>query len=108
MSKPDLPLPVWENTWENWGYPDNWQGIANVLKEWAGRKCEHCGQPNVYPSYVLTVHHLNGDKADCRFENIVALCQACHLHIQGKYFVGKDHYQAWLLGKPEWVTIRGL
>ena len=78
------------------------------MKQWADRKCEHCGQPHFYPGYVLTVHHLNMDKMDCRFENLVVLCQACHLHIQGKYVVGKSHYQAWLLGKPEWVTIRGL
>lgn len=33
---------------------------------------------------VLTVHHFNGDKADCRWWNLGALCQRCHLTIQGK------------------------
>ncbi len=33
---------------------------------------------------ILTVHHLNGNKADCRWYNLSALCQRCHLHIQGK------------------------
>src|SRR4051794_10918510 len=33
---------------------------------------------------ILTVHHLNGDKFDCRWWNLVALCQRCHLQIQGK------------------------
>lgn len=33
---------------------------------------------------VLTVHHLNMDKADCRWWNLAALCQRCHLSIQGK------------------------
>jgi hypothetical protein len=33
---------------------------------------------------ILTVHHLNGDKMDCRWWNLVALCQRCHLQIQGK------------------------
>jgi hypothetical protein len=33
---------------------------------------------------VLTVHHLNGDKFDCRWWNLAALCQRCHLQIQGK------------------------
>ena len=33
---------------------------------------------------VLTVHHLNGVKRDCRWWNLVALCQRCHLTIQGK------------------------
>ena len=33
---------------------------------------------------ILTVHHLNGVKADCRWWNLAALCQRCHLTIQGK------------------------
>lgn len=33
---------------------------------------------------VLTVHHLTGEKADCRWWNIPPLCQRCHLYIQGR------------------------
>jgi len=33
---------------------------------------------------ILTVHHLNGDKADLRWWNLAALCQRCHLEIQGR------------------------
>lgn len=33
---------------------------------------------------VLTVHHLNGVKHDCRWWNLTSLCQRCHLTIQGK------------------------
>jgi len=33
---------------------------------------------------VLTVHHLTGVKADCRPFNLCALCQRCHLEIQGR------------------------
>lgn len=33
---------------------------------------------------VLTVHHLNGIKLDCRWWNLVSLCQRDHLIIQGK------------------------
>lgn len=33
---------------------------------------------------VLTVHHLDGNKANCRWWNLAALCQRCHLQIQGK------------------------
>lgn len=33
---------------------------------------------------VLTVHHLTGEKADCRWWNLAALCQRCHLYIQGR------------------------
>lgn len=33
---------------------------------------------------ILTVHHLDGDKANCRWWNLAALCQRCHLEIQGR------------------------
>jgi 5-methylcytosine-specific restriction endonuclease McrA len=33
---------------------------------------------------VLTVHHLDGSKANCRWWNLAALCQRCHLQIQGR------------------------
>lgn len=67
--------------------------------------CEHCGHSNdPEGGYALTVHHLNGDKSDCSFENLVALCQRCHLHIQGRYTPG----QQWLICRPAWAEARGL
>jgi hypothetical protein len=33
---------------------------------------------------VLTVHHLDGDKANSAWWNLAALCQRCHLEIQAK------------------------
>lgn len=33
---------------------------------------------------ILTVHHLDKVKGNCRWWNLVALCQRCHLQIQGK------------------------
>lgn len=38
---------------------------------------------------VLTVHHLDGNKANCRWWNLVALCQRCHLAIQGKVVMAR-------------------
>lgn len=31
---------------------------------------------------ILTVHHLNQVKADCRWWNLTSLCQRCHLRVQ--------------------------
>lgn len=33
---------------------------------------------------ILTVHHLDGDKTNLRWWNLAALCQRCHLEIQGR------------------------
>lgn len=50
----------------------------------------HAG-PRTYPGQrvqaqwrILTVHHLDGNKANCRWFNLCALCQRCHLQVQGK------------------------
>jgi len=42
---------------------------------------------------ILTVHHLDGDKANCRWWNLAALCQRCHLTIQGR--VVMDRIYPW-------------
>lgn len=54
---------------------------------------------------VLTVHHLTGHwgatgdaKRDCRWWNLVALCQRCHLQIQGKVQMDRPY----LLTHSEW------
>lgn len=33
---------------------------------------------------IGTVHHFDGDKSNCRWWNLMALCQRCHLQVQGK------------------------
>lgn len=67
------------------GYPPNWEAIATRIKAAAGWRCERCQHPNsVETGHVLTVHHLDGHKANCEDWNLAALCQRCHLHIQHK------------------------
>ena len=45
---------------------------------------EHCTHPQDGKLRILTVHHLTGQKDDNRWWNLLALCQSCHLTIQGK------------------------
>lgn len=47
---------------------------------------------------ILTVHHLNGVKHDCRWWNLAALCQRCHLAIQGKVVMNR----VWPWEHSEW------
>ena len=85
------------------GYPDNWEDIANDVKDAAGRVCENCGSPSVQ-GRILTVHHLDMNPSNCDPKNLVAFCQVCHLRIQAKYWVG----QLWLFGRPSWAVRRDL
>ena len=87
------------------GYPKNWRQIADHIKINASWRCEHCGHPHdPEHGYTLTVHHLDGNPANCAPENLVALCQRCHLHIQARYIPG----QQFLFDPPQWAVKRGL
>lgn len=75
-------------------YPEDWDEIATAVKEAAGWRCVRCDHPHA-PGVgrCLTVHHLDGDKANCRWWNIPALCQKCHLQVQAK--VRMDQTYVW-------------
>ena len=59
---------------------------------------ERCSHPQDGKLRVLTVHHLDNDKANVRWWNLAALCQVCHLQIQGKVQLE----QAYLHPHTEW------
>lgn len=73
-------------------YPDDWADIANAVKEFAGWRCVRCGiihDPDPRTGNTLTVHHLDLNPANCRWWNIPALCQRCHLTIQAKVYMDR-------------------
>lgn len=41
---------------------------------------------------VLTVHHLDEDKMNCRWWNLAALCQRCHLRMQRGVVMGRPYH----------------
>lgn len=47
---------------------------------------------------ILTVHHLDGDKANNRWWNLLALCQVCHLRIQAAVIPDRP----WLFPHTPW------
>jgi hypothetical protein len=80
-------------------YPENWHAIATTVKDEANWQCVRCGHEHDPQSgYCLTVHHLDGDKSNCEWWNIPALCQRCHLSIQGRIKMERQ----WLFEHKEW------
>jgi hypothetical protein len=82
-------------------YPPEWPAVAKEVKDAAAWKCERCGHGHEPKTgYSLTVHHLDGDKANLARWNLAALCQRCHLHIQGRVFMPQFYmfeHTAWFL-----------
>jgi len=81
-------------------YPENWKEIATQVKAEAGGKCIRCGhEHDPETGHTLTVHHFDGDKANCRWWNLLALCQRCHLSVQARV----DPEQPYFLEHSEWA-----
>lgn len=108
-------------------YPSEWREIATRVKEQAGWRCIRCRHPHdphgrramvitcepdcrhaqmVGPhgekysdrARCLTVHHLDGDKGNSAWWNLLALCQVCHLQVQARVVPERP----WLLEHSEW------
>jgi len=80
-------------------YPPNWNEIAQAVKDAAGWKCIRCDHIHDIPAgFMLTVHHLDLNPANCAWWNIPALCQKCHLTIQAKVVMERF----WMFEHSEW------
>jgi hypothetical protein len=82
-------------------YPPDWPAIAQAVKDAAGWRCVRCDHPHeVETGFVLTVHHLDLNPANCRWWNLAALCQRCHLRIQAKVVLERP----WLFEHTDWFV----
>jgi len=80
-------------------YPHNWNEIALKVKQEVDWRCVRCGHiHDPQKGYMLTVHHLDLNKSNCAWWNIPALCQRCHLRIQGKVIME----QLFMFDHSEW------
>jgi transcription elongation factor Elf1 len=81
-------------------YPSDWKVIASECKSAARWKCIRCGHDNCRESgHVLTVHHFDGDKSNCEWWNLLALCQRCHLRFQGRV----NPHKPYMFEHSEWL-----
>lgn len=64
-------------------YAANGKETRRAAREAAGNKCIRCGSPSV-KGRILTTHHFDGNKSNDQWWNLLALCQVCHLKVQGK------------------------
>lgn len=84
------PMELVNGTYESWSPCDD--------------QCTHPGPKRINGGIVeakariLTVHHLDEVKLNCRWWNLAALCQRCHLTIQGRVKLHRPYF----LEHSEW------
>jgi 5-methylcytosine-specific restriction endonuclease McrA len=68
-------------------YPKNWKQIREKIMARAENRCELCNAKNYELHWktgskvVLTIHHINFNPQDNRTNNLLALCQRCHIKL---------------------------
>lgn len=66
-------------------YSEDWDQIGDRVRAEAGGKCIRCDhEHDPVNGYALTVHHFDGNKSNNEWWNLMALCQRCHLTVQGR------------------------
>jgi hypothetical protein len=67
-------------------YPADWDEISTRIRTLAGWRCLACDTPHGPRPFVLTTHHIDHNPPNVADDNLVALCQVCHLKAHGKHF----------------------
>ena len=83
-------------------YPENWKEVAEEVKDrahWQCVRCDHIHERETW--HILTVHHFDGDKRNCEWWNLLALCQRCHLKVQAKF----DWSNVTQKNCPKWLML---
>ncbi len=96
-------------------YHPKWTLISRLIRFIrAGNCCEWCEAVNYEPhprtksKVVLTVAHIDHNKDNNRFNNLAALCQACHLKHDIKQHVDNRRYGRNWKGKHQLKLDLGL
>jgi len=71
-------MPIASADYYSGGYTSNWASISSDLRNELDYTCEHCGIFLKDHKKLLHAHHVNGNKADNKRENLRALCADCH------------------------------
>jgi len=65
-------------------YPGYWLILRTAIIKRNGKVCADCGARKGHTDKVLTVHHIDYDPSNNQLDNLVILCQGCHLRRQAR------------------------
>lgn len=87
------------------GYPFIWKRISDVRCAERLYRCDDCGFAYLEDGDILTVHHINLNKTDCRRENFGVYCWLHHRADHENMSVPNNsrckECKAWFLGWPQ-------
>lgn len=70
----------WKGGISKEGYPYKFDlTLKNLIRKRDGFKCQICGCPQVECDQALIVHHIDYNKNNLDFGNLISLCRICHI-----------------------------
>ncbi len=64
---------------ENYAYPEGWnESLKEQIRDRDGRKCRICCKSEEDNGKQLDVHHVDYDKKNLQWLNLISLCKHCH------------------------------
>lgn len=86
------PRSMHDSRWRRVGRADWLRGIPTLADVEAMEENDYEAFEVEALWRVLTVHHLDEDKLNCRWWNLTALCQRCHLRMQRAVVMGRPYH----------------
>jgi len=85
--------PAWEGGKSFLPYPSEFNSLLKrKIKERDNYKCQLCGVPEEECEISLSIHHIDYEKQNCKDNNLISLCNNCHLKTNTNRSFWKEYF----------------
>ena len=70
--------PNWKGGIAKNSYPKKFRHLRETVRQRDNYKCQVCGCPQIECIRKLAIHHIDYDKKNSDFNNLISLCNHCH------------------------------